>query len=126
MEKSENMKDYPKILRRIHGYTALVMVTIPTYIYSFVDVDWNDIVEILIYCAFLWIPVLVMKKWLYWIREILEGVEKEYIRKSIRTFGVYWFIMILSLCIYRDTENAVMMAVIVIWPISDFILISKP
>lgn len=77
---------------------------------------------ILIYCAFSWIPVLVMKKWLYWIRKILKGVEKEYIRKSIRTFGVYWFIMILSLCIYRDTENAVMMAVIVIWPISDFIL----
>lgn len=70
---------------------------------------------ILIYCAFLWIPVLVMKKWLRWIRQMLKGVEKEYIRKSIRTFGIYWIVMILSLCIYRDEGNVVMFAVNCIW-----------
>ena len=107
---------------RIHLYTALVMVVIPTYIHFFVEVDWHNIVEIFIYCVFLCIPVLVMKKWLHWIRQILKDVEKEYIRKSTRIFRIYWFIMILSMCIYRDFDNAVMIAVIIIWPFSAFIL----
>ena len=121
-KKSEYLKNNDNCLMRIHLYTALVMVVFPTYIHFFVEVDWHNIVEIFIYCVFLCIPVLVMKKWLHWIRQILKDVEKEYIRKSTRIFRIYWFIMILSMCIYRDFDNAVMIAVIIIWPFSAFIL----
>lgn len=121
-KKSEYLKNHDNCVIRIHIYTALVMVIIPTYIHFFVEVDRHNIVEIIIYCGCSCIPALVMKKWLYWIRQILKGVEKEYIRKSIRTFEIYWFIMILSMCIYRDFGNVVMMAVIIIWPFSAFVL----
>lgn len=121
-KESKYLKNFKDSLVKIHIYTALVMLAVPTYIHFFAEVHWNNILEILVYCSFSCLPVLVFKKWLCSIKQILKGVKKEYVRKAIRTFRIYWIIMFLSICIYGSYDNAVMIAVIIIWPFRAFAL----
>ena len=120
--KSEYLKNLNKSMMKIHLYTALVLLTVPTYILLFADINWNDKTEVFVYCMFVWIPVLMLKKWLHWIKQILKGVEKKYVIRSIGVFSIYWILAVLSIYTYGNTDNSVMYVLTVLWCVYSFVL----
>ena len=122
-KKSEYLKNLNNSMAKIHLYTALVLLTVPAYILLFADINRNDKAEVFVYCVFVWLPVLMLKKWLYWIKQILKGVEKKYVIRSIWAFGIYWILAILSICMYENIDNIVMYVLTVIWGVYSFVLL---